>query len=104
MSARWDIAGQRFGRLLVLSFSHARRTVLRLRRCDCGKDAQSLWVEPVGNLRGCGRCGRFAVSRLITKYGDASMPSLLPDVTACPKRKAAGVYDRCKATYERQDG
>jgi hypothetical protein len=34
------------------------------------------------------RRGRFAVSRLIEKYGDASMPGLLPELTQCPKWNA----------------
>jgi hypothetical protein len=49
----------------------------------------------------CGRRGRFAVARLIEKYGDASMPGLLPEMTKCPKWKSVSIYDRCKATYER---
>jgi hypothetical protein len=50
----------------------------------------------------CGRRGRFAVSRLLEKYGDdIAMPDLLPELTKCPKWKSVSIYDRCKATYER---
>ena len=52
----------------------------------------------------CGRRGRFAVARLLEKYGDAPMPGLLPELTGCPKWKSLGVYDRCRAIYDRQDG
>jgi hypothetical protein len=51
----------------------------------------------------CGRRGRFAVVRLLEKYGDASMPGLLPELTGCPKWRSIGLYDRCRATYDRQD-
>ena len=35
----------------------------------------------------CWRRGRFAVARLIEKYGDTLMPDLLPELTKCPKWK-----------------
>jgi hypothetical protein len=43
----------------------------------------------------------FAVARLLAKYGDASMLGLLAELTGCPKWQSVGVYDRCKAVYER---
>ena len=52
----------------------------------------------------CGRRGRFAVARLLEKYGDVSMPGLLPELTGCPKWRSIGLYDRCRATYDRQAG
>jgi hypothetical protein len=33
----------------------------------------------------CGRRGRFAVARLIPKYGDTPMPDLLPQLAKSPK-------------------
>ena len=32
------------------------------------------------------------------------MPSLLPELTGCPKWQSVSIYDRCKAVYERQGG
>jgi hypothetical protein len=50
----------------------------------------------------CGRRGRFAVARLLEKYGDdIPMPDLLRELTGCPKWKSFSIYDRCKAAYER---
>jgi hypothetical protein len=45
----------------------------------------------------------LVVACLIEQYGDASAPDLLPELTGCPKWKSVGVFDRCKAIYDRQD-
>jgi hypothetical protein len=52
----------------------------------------------------CRRRGRFAVARLIEKYGDASMPSLLPELTGCPKWQSVSICGCCKAVYECRGG
>jgi hypothetical protein len=49
----------------------------------------------------CNRRGRYNVARLIERYGDAKMPGLLATLTGCPKARAANIYDKCKAVYER---
>jgi hypothetical protein len=36
----------------------------------------------------------------LEKYGDVSMPGLLPELTACPKWNSIGLYDRCSAIYD----
>ena len=47
----------------------------------------------------CGRLGRYAVARLIEKYGDAKLPELLHVLADCPKARSVSVHDRCKAVY-----
>jgi hypothetical protein len=47
----------------------------------------------------CGRRGRFAVARLIEKYGDTPMPDLLPELTKCPKWKSVGIFLRPPALH-----
>jgi hypothetical protein len=49
----------------------------------------------------CGRRGRYAVARLIGKYGaDAKLPDLRLALANCEKTKTANIYDRCKAIFE----
>jgi hypothetical protein len=50
------------------------------------------------------RCERYHVEGLIRQYGaDAKLPDLLPALSAdCPKRASVGVYERCKAVFERR--
>jgi len=46
----------------------------------------------------CKRRGRFAVSHLMAKHGNASLPNLRALLSAdCPKRAQFSVYDQCKA-------
>jgi hypothetical protein len=47
----------------------------------------------------CGRTGRYAIARLIEKYGDAKLPELLYVLEDCPKTRSVSVHDRCKAVY-----
>jgi hypothetical protein len=46
----------------------------------------------------CGRRGRFAVARLIEKYGNTPMPDLLPVLAKCPKWKSRAHYGGPEAT------
>ena len=52
----------------------------------------------------CGRRERYDVERLTRQNGGtAKLTDLLPALVAdCPKRGSVGVYDRCKAVYERR--
>jgi hypothetical protein len=52
----------------------------------------------------CGRRERYDVERLTRQNGrTAKLTDLLPALVAdCPKRGSVGVYDRCKAVYERR--
>jgi hypothetical protein len=56
MSARLELTGQRFGRLVALSFSHVRKKhAWWIFRCDCGSEviaAATLAIE--GQKRSCG--------------------------------------------------
>ena len=58
----------------------------------------SLVCEP------CGRRERCDVERLTRQNGRTTkLTDLLPALVAdCPKRRSVGVYDRCKAMYERR--
>jgi hypothetical protein len=50
----------------------------------------------------CGRRGRYAVAKLIEKYGrDAKLPDLRQTLANCQKTKTANIYDRCKAVFEK---
>jgi hypothetical protein len=50
----------------------------------------------------CGRRGRYAVARLIEKYGaDAKLPDLRQTLADCQKTRTANIYDRCKAIFEK---
>jgi hypothetical protein len=50
----------------------------------------------------CGRRGRYAVARLIEKYGaDAKLPDLRLALANCQKTKTANIYDRCRAIFEK---
>jgi hypothetical protein len=50
----------------------------------------------------CGRRGRYAVARLIEKYGaDAKLPDLRQTLADCQKTKTANIYDRCRAIFEK---
>lgn len=49
--------------------------------------------------RPCNRRGRYAVVRLLERYGDAVMPVLLDQlVTDCPL--VGGQWHRCRVVYE----
>jgi hypothetical protein len=48
----------------------------------------------------CARRGRYAVTRLIEKHGDARLTDLLQTLADCPKARSASIYDRCKVVYE----
>ena len=58
----------------------------------------------------CQRRERYEVEGLIRQYGaDAKLPDLLPLarkltplLADCPKRGSVGVYERCKAVFERR--
>ena len=47
----------------------------------------------------CGRRGRYNVSRLIERHGDAKLPDLLVTLANCPKARSVSIHDRCKAVY-----
>ena len=47
----------------------------------------------------CEPCGRYAIARLIEKYGDAKVPELRLILANCPKTNAARIYDRCRVRY-----
>jgi hypothetical protein len=47
----------------------------------------------------CARRGRYAVTRLLEKHGDARLTDLLQTLANCPKAQSASIYDRCKAVY-----
>jgi hypothetical protein len=50
----------------------------------------------------CGRRGRYAVARLIGKYGaDAKLPDVRLALADCPKARSFSVYDRCKVKFEK---
>jgi hypothetical protein len=47
----------------------------------------------------CGRSGRYSVKRL--QRGDLKLTYFLAQVTAdCPKRRAGGFHDTCKARFK----
>jgi uncharacterized protein YcgI (DUF1989 family) len=49
----------------------------------------------------CGRCGRYAVARLIAERGDAKLTDLISALANCPRTNStASTYDRCKAGFE----
>ena len=53
----------------------------------------------------CKRRGHFAVSRLVAKHGNASLPHLRALLSAdCPKQAQFSVYDQCKAMFEFPNG
>lgn len=61
---------------------------------DLAHDA--LWV-----VCDCGRSGRYSVTQLLAKHGDARLTDLLTMISAdCPKRAAANILDQCKARFE----
>jgi hypothetical protein len=49
----------------------------------------------------CGRRGRYAVTHLIERHGDAKLPDLLEALTNCPKVRSASIHDRCAVRFER---
>ena len=49
----------------------------------------------------CGRAGRYSVTRLLARHGDARLTDLLATIAAdCPKRAAANILDQCKARFQ----
>jgi hypothetical protein len=42
------------------------------------------------------RRGRYAVSKLVKKHGDAKLTDLLRTLANCPKAQSASIYDPCK--------
>jgi hypothetical protein len=49
----------------------------------------------------CGRQGRYAVAKLIERYGDAKLPDLLQALAGCPKVRSSSIHDRCAVRFER---
>ena len=49
----------------------------------------------------CGQHGRYAVTHLIERHGDAKLPDLLEALTDCPKVRSASIHDRCAVRFER---
>ncbi len=47
----------------------------------------------------CSRVGRYKRRTLIERYGDAAMPDVLNDITACERNQLLSV-DRCRAYFE----
>ena len=47
----------------------------------------------------CNRVGRYKRQTLIERYGDAAMPDVLNEITACEHNQRLSV-DRCKAYFE----
>ena len=48
----------------------------------------------------CGLHGRYHLEKLMAEHGDVKLTELLATLADCPKARAAGIYDRCKAVYE----
>jgi hypothetical protein len=42
------------------------------------------------------------VAQLMEQQGDAKLTDLLQTLANCPKTRAASIYDRCKAVYEKE--
>lgn len=67
-----DIAGQRFGRLTVLSFSHCKRAAFWLCRCDCGNErTMAGGALRFGSIRSCG----CLTLDTVTKHGLYGTPT-----------------------------
>jgi hypothetical protein len=45
----------------------------------------------------CDRRGRYHVSRLLERYGDAKLTDLLVEIVQCPKARSVSIHDRCRA-------
>lgn len=60
MSARIDIEGRKFGKLLVLSFDSAKYThAIWNVECECGKKLKVSYSNLItGNSKGCASCGQ----------------------------------------------
>jgi hypothetical protein len=77
-------------------------TVSAVPPADIGREISDVgWVSSVSHASGASdtRSGEH-----IRQYGwDAKLTDLLPALVAdCPTRGSVGVYDRCKAVYERR--
>jgi hypothetical protein len=46
------------------------------------------------------RHGRYGVTRLIGRHGEAKRPIFLQTLADCHKARSFNVYDRCRARYE----
>jgi hypothetical protein len=46
----------------------------------------------------CGRFGRYTITRLMEKYGDAKLPDLLQALAQCHKDPLS-MRDRCRVRY-----
>jgi hypothetical protein len=102
---RKDIASQRFGRWLVLAFSHMRSgKAYWLCQCDCGTTATTCgaWLRD-GTSKECRDCRRERLIRANTKHGHAATYSPSPEYRAW-----ASMIDRCErpgyAGFDRYGG
>lgn len=73
-----DLTGQRFGRLLVVSFSHIEsksRYAIWNCLCDCGRQHQTATAYlSHGNVRSCGCLGEERRMAAVTKHGFSRHP------------------------------
>ena len=65
-----DIAGQRFGRLIVLDYSYSNKGAYWLCRCDCGNEKQIKGSDLIcGNIISCGCAKKERFRNMALKHG-----------------------------------
>jgi hypothetical protein len=106
MSPRLDLSGQRFGRIVVVRFSHvqAGHFTMWLARCDCGTALTLRGTSLTsGNTHQCTNCQRIAAkgNQLARKHGHSSHPS--PTYESW-KAMLARCYTPTNASWEHYGG
>jgi hypothetical protein len=79
--------------------------LVRVRCCSILGHARPRTLSDIGELTitivcgPCARRGRYAVTRLLKKHGDARLTDLLQTLANCPKARSQSIHDRCRVRY-----